>query len=65
MDEMETCPICLQEFKCEDICAIDLTEGCCHAACLEGSTVVDLETGEEIYGATIFTFTFEEYMRNV
>lgn len=44
------CPICAKPFKVDDICATDISEGICHAACLEGAPVVDLETGEETGG---------------
>lgn len=45
-DEPEKCPICAEPFKPGDICATDITEGMCHAACLEGAAIVDLGTGE-------------------
>lgn len=45
-DEDDLCPICDVPFKADDLCATDITEGTCHAACLEGSPVVSLETGE-------------------
>lgn len=44
------CPICAKPFNVDDLCATDITEGICHAACLEGSPVVDLETGEQTGG---------------
>lgn len=44
------CPICAKPFKVDDLCATDISEGICHAACLEGAPVVDLETGEETGG---------------
>jgi hypothetical protein len=40
------CPICRVPLRAEDICATDIEMGVCHAACLEGSPTVDLETGE-------------------
>jgi hypothetical protein len=43
--EVEDCPICAVTFKPDDLCATDITEGTCHAACLKGSPIVDLETG--------------------
>ncbi|WP_053249785.1 hypothetical protein [Ensifer adhaerens] len=53
------CPICAEPFKDDDLCAADITEGTCHAACLEGSPVVDLETGEPTAGPAS-TFRFAE-----
>ncbi|KQZ81903.1 hypothetical protein ASD64_09115 [Mesorhizobium sp. Root157] len=44
------CPICLKPFKADDFCASDIDLGICHAACLEGSPTVDLETGEPVDG---------------
>lgn len=46
----DLCPICAKPFKPDDICATDISEGICHAACLEGAPVVDLETGDETGG---------------
>lgn len=46
----ELCPICAKPLLSDDICATDINEGTCHAACLEGSPVVDLETGEPTGG---------------
>jgi hypothetical protein len=59
MDE-EKCPICSEVFKPEDICATDITEGCCHAECLAGSPVVDLETGE-LSDGPVSTYTWAEF----
>ena len=56
------CPICAGPFKPEDTCASDITEGTCHAACLEGSPVVDLDTGEEIPGGRLDTYPYSEIM---
>lgn len=44
--EVDECPICLKILNPDDLCAIDIELGHCHAACLEGSPVVDLNTGE-------------------
>ncbi|MGO8093181.1 hypothetical protein [Rhizobium leguminosarum] len=48
------CPICTVAITVaitdDDNCATDIEMGTCHAACLEGSPVVDLETGEPIEG---------------
>jgi hypothetical protein len=59
--DTHNCPICAEPFKPDDICASDITEGTCHAACLEGSPVVDLETGEET-GGTVDTYPYSEVM---
>lgn len=48
--ETHVCPICLEPFKPTDLCATDITEGVCHAACLEGCPTVDLDTGEPTDG---------------
>lgn len=40
------CPVCEQPFAMDDLCSTDIEMGVCHAACLEGAAVVDLETGE-------------------
>jgi len=62
-DEQDSCcPICAVPFKPDDICASDITEGTCHAACLEGSPVVDLDTGEEIPGGRFDTYPYSEIM---
>lgn len=50
MAEEDVCPICLGALKADDDCSIDITEGICHAKCLEGSPTVDLDTGEEVEG---------------
>ncbi|WP_097140885.1 hypothetical protein [Rhizobium subbaraonis] len=57
--EGERCPICAEAFKPTDLCASDIEMGTCHAACLEGSPVVDLETGEPSDGP-ISTYRFDE-----
>lgn len=46
----ELCPVCAAPFKPDDLCATDIELGICHAACLEGSPTVDLETGEPTDG---------------
>lgn len=45
-DEPHDCPICALAFKPDDLCATDIELGICHFACLDGSPIVDLETGE-------------------
>lgn len=59
MSDLLKCPICDKPFKAGDICASDISEGACHAECLAGSPVVDLDTGEEVDGA-VMTFPFEQ-----
>jgi hypothetical protein len=46
----DRCDICAKPLLDDDICATDIELGICHAACLEGSPVVDLETGEPTDG---------------
>ena len=60
--EIECCPICDAPFKPEDVCAADITEGTCHAACLEGSPIVDLDTGEEMPGGKVDTYLYSDIM---
>lgn len=60
LDEHE-CPICAEPMKPDDLCASDIEMGPCHAACLEGSTVVDLETGEPSVGP-VDTYRYSEVM---
>lgn len=56
------CPICDEPFKPDDLCASDITEGTCHAECLEGSPVVDLETGDEVPGGKVDIYQYSEVM---
>ncbi|AID18376.1 hypothetical protein PPF1_63 [Rhizobium phage vB_RleM_PPF1] len=49
-DDTYQCPICGVAINDDDLCAADIEMGTCHAACLEGSPVVDLETGEPTDG---------------
>ncbi|MGA1801481.1 hypothetical protein [Rhizobium sp. HT1-10] len=60
--DVETCPICAVPFKPEDICATDITEGTCHATCLEGSAVVDIDTGDEMPTGKIATYPYSDVM---
>lgn len=53
------CDICGEPIYPNDICSTDIEMGACHAACLEGSPVVDLETGEPVDGPA-HTFRYEE-----
>jgi hypothetical protein len=57
--ELLPCPVCDEAFKTDDVFAIDIELGACHAACLHGSPTVHLDTGEPFDGP-IPTFTFEE-----
>ncbi|WP_234633059.1 hypothetical protein [Agrobacterium vitis] len=56
------CPVCDMPFKSFDLCATDIELGTCHAACVDGSTIVDLHTGE-VTGGTIVTFRYEDNVR--
>lgn len=49
-DDVDTCPVCAEPLKDDDTCATDIEMGICHAACLDGSPTVDLETGETTDG---------------
>ncbi|MBB2698914.1 UNVERIFIED_ORG: hypothetical protein GGI66_003591 [Rhizobium esperanzae] len=49
-DDCYECSICGVAMKDDDICATDIEMGICHAACLEGSPVVDINTGEPTDG---------------
>ncbi|MBB3591696.1 hypothetical protein FHX08_002040 [Rhizobium sp. BK529] len=57
-DDVDQCPICAEPLKRSDICATDIEMGICHAACLEGSPVVDLETGDEVEGGAADRFRY-------
>lgn len=45
-DTSYECPVCANPMKDGDAAARDIELGTCHAACLEGSPTVDLDTGE-------------------
>lgn len=48
-DDVEAdCPVCAEPLTPSDLCLSDIDLGICHAACLEGSPVVNLETGEPL-----------------
>lgn len=51
------CDICAKPITADDLCATDIELGICHAACLEGAPVVDLNTGEPTDGK-IDTFRY-------
>ena len=57
--EDEKCPVCLEALKPTDVCATDIELGICHAECLDGAAIVDLETGEPTEGP-IDTYLFSE-----
>lgn len=59
MERAEPCPVCDKLFRPDDLCATDIELGICHAACLEGSPTVDLDTGEPTDGE-IGTFRYSE-----
>jgi hypothetical protein len=58
LSETEKCPVCMEPLKAGDTCAIDIELGTCHAACLDGSPTVNLDTGEEVAGP-IPTFAYD------
>ena len=53
------CDVCSQPIKGPDLCATDVDMGPCHAACLEGSPVVDLETGEPLPEGAARTYRWD------
>lgn len=57
--EPHLCPVCAEAFKQGDLCAMDIEMGTCHASCLEGCPVVDLDTGEPSDGP-VATFRYGE-----
>lgn len=59
--EVHCCPICDVPFKADDVCATDIEEGTCHAECLAGSPVVDLNTGEPKAGP-VDTFLYSDWI---
>ncbi|MFN7128243.1 MAG: hypothetical protein ACK4OJ_04185 [Brevundimonas sp.] len=59
-DEAAVCDVCNQPINGPDLCATDLDLGTCHAACLEGAAVVDLETGDPMPDDTpVFAYRFD------
>lgn len=57
----DTCPICANPLKPDDICATDIELGTCHATCLAGAPIVDLESGEASDGpVTVFRYGDDE-----
>lgn len=62
-EDREACSVCDVEFRPGDLCATDIDLGTCHAACLDGSPVVNLETGEPFDGpAFVFVWGSDEAM---
>ncbi|MCZ4073558.1 hypothetical protein [Agrobacterium sp. LMR679] len=57
--EADSCPVCDVLFKPDDMCAIDIEMGTCHAECLDGTPVVDLDTGEPSSGP-VLTFRYDD-----
>lgn len=57
--EPDACPVCATPFRPEDTCAIDIEMGTCHAACLEGSPIVDIDSGEPRSGP-VATFRYDD-----
>jgi hypothetical protein len=58
MTGTDICPVCAEPLKVGDVCASDIEMGVCHAECLEGSPVVDLDTGDPVDGP-VSTYIFE------
>ncbi len=48
--DIDTCPVCSEPLNDDDLCSTDIELGVCHAACLEGSPTVNLDTGEQVDG---------------
>ncbi len=57
---IDRCPICAEPFNNDDICATDIELMTCHAACLEGSPVVDLDSGEPLPEGEIHTYRYRD-----
>ena len=59
MEEPEPCPVCDVIFRDDDLCAMDVNLGTCHAACLEDAPIVDINTGEPMpEGSKAFTVLY-------
>ncbi|WP_143523686.1 hypothetical protein [Pararhizobium arenae] len=54
----DVCPVCLEVLEADDLCATDIEMGICHAECLEGSPVVDIDTGEVLPDGELDTYRF-------
>lgn len=48
MTDTYECSICAKSINEGDLCLDDIDMGACHAECLEGSPVVDRDTGEPL-----------------
>lgn len=59
MSEADRCPICAEPFIEGQLCALDIEMGEAHAACLEGSPIVDLATGEPKPDGRLMTWPYE------
>lgn len=56
--DIALCPICAAPLLPDHPCSTDIELGICHAECLAGSPVVDLDTGEPIEGtADIYLYS--------
>jgi len=55
----DQCPICATPFEPDDMCSTDIDMGTCHAACLDGSQAVNLQTGEP-YDGPIPTYRYDQ-----
>jgi hypothetical protein len=58
-DGIDCCPICAVPFKADDVCADDITEGTCHAACLWKA--LDADPGR--FGIRLVGMTEQEIVR--
>lgn len=58
-EDSDFCSVCEKALTPDDICATDIELGICHAACLEGSPAVDLDTNEPC--ETIHTFPYGQF----
>lgn len=61
--EGAACPICTKPILPTDLCATDINLGVCHADCLQGCPVVDLESGEPVEGP-MDTYRYSEIKEN-
>ena len=61
-EEEHRCPKCDEAFKLDDNCATDIELGTCHFECLDGSPVVDLETGDELPDEDMHSFPYSDVM---
>lgn len=58
-EEPYTCPVCDAAFEDDDLCAMDVDLGTCHAECLEGAPIVNLDTGDPMpEGTKVFTVRY-------